>query len=143
MRKVKLYDKVIAASRALGSKQIYVPAVNYYSPPLSAVVIVVGLVAFFACEFSLYPSIYVATSLTLCEALTFAVHPYQWPNMAMGHSPPIATRSGWISIAILPFLMFVCDHSLCVRGCMLMSILRSQGFRYESQLNRDGHWDLA
>ena len=26
---------------------------------------------------------------------------------------------------------------------MLMSILRSQGLRYESQLNRDGHWDLA
>ena len=121
MRKVKLYDKAIAASRALGSKQIYVPAVNYYSPPLSAVVIVVGLVAFFACEFSLYPSIYVATSLTLCEALTFAVHPYQWPNMAMGHSPPIATRSGWISIAILPFLMFVCDHSLCVM-CERMNV---------------------
>ena len=25
----------------------------------------------------------------------------------MGHSPPIATRTGWISIAILPFLMYV------------------------------------
>ena len=64
MRKVKLYDKVIAASRALGSKQIYVPAVNYYSPPLSAVVIVAGLVAFFACEFSMYPHVYIRTPLT-------------------------------------------------------------------------------
>ncbi|RPD73308.1 hypothetical protein L226DRAFT_107589 [Lentinus tigrinus ALCF2SS1-7] len=85
-RKAPLYSKVIAASRALGSRQIYVPVVDYYSPPLSAVVIVAGFVIFFA-------------------ALTFAAHPYVWPNVAMGHSPPIATRSGWISIAILPFLL--------------------------------------
>ncbi|RDX54024.1 hypothetical protein OH76DRAFT_1057624 [Lentinus brumalis] len=86
LRKVSLYRKVVAAWRTLGSRQIYVSAVNYYSPPLSAVTIVAALVAFFA-------------------SLTFAVRPYLWPNMAMGHSPPIATRSGWISIAILPFLL--------------------------------------
>ena len=36
-----------------------------------------------------------------------AVRPYYWPNMAMGHSMPIATRSGWIAIAIMPFMMYV------------------------------------
>ncbi|KAI0633332.1 ferric reductase NAD binding domain-containing protein [Trametes polyzona] len=86
VRRITFYTRVVAASRALGAKQIYVPIVDYYSPPLSAIVIVVGMIIFFA-------------------ALTFAVHPYIWPNLAMGHSPPIATRSGWISIAILPFLI--------------------------------------
>ncbi|KAI0730785.1 ferric reductase NAD binding domain-containing protein [Earliella scabrosa] len=80
------YNKAIAASRSLGAKQIHVPIVNYYSPPLSAIGIVLGLIVFFT-------------------ALTFAVHPYNWPNPAMGHSQPIATRTGWISIAILPFLL--------------------------------------
>ena len=39
------------------------------------------------------------------------MHPYNWPNPAMGHSQPIATRTGWISIAILPFLLYVFWHS--------------------------------
>ena len=50
LRKIQLYGKVVAASRALGSRQIYVPAVNYYSPPLSAVVIVAGIAVFVACK---------------------------------------------------------------------------------------------
>ena len=36
-----------------------------------------------------------------------AVRPYYCPNMAMGHSMPIATRSGWIAISIMPFMMYV------------------------------------
>ncbi|KAI9068058.1 hypothetical protein FKP32DRAFT_1642960 [Trametes sanguinea] len=84
--KSAVYHWFAATVRALDAKQIYVAFVDYYSPPLSAVAIVLGMIVFFT-------------------ALTFAAHPYQWPNMAMGHSPPIATRCGWISIAIMPFLI--------------------------------------
>ena len=41
------YNKAIAASRSLGAKQIHVPIINYYSPPLSAIGIVLGLIVFF------------------------------------------------------------------------------------------------
>ena len=41
------YNKAIAASRSLGAKQINVPIINYYSPPLSAIGIVLGLIVFF------------------------------------------------------------------------------------------------
>ena len=41
------YNKAIAASRSLGAKQIHVPTINYYSPPLSAIAIVFGLIVFF------------------------------------------------------------------------------------------------
>ncbi|KAG5636618.1 hypothetical protein H0H81_007386 [Sphagnurus paluster] len=37
-------------------------------------------------------------------AFMLAVHPYYWPVPAMGNSPPLATRAGWISIAIMPFM---------------------------------------
>jgi hypothetical protein len=41
------------------------------------------------------------------SALMLGKRPYYWPNLAMGHSMPIATRSGWIAIAIMPFMMYV------------------------------------
>lgn len=28
---------------------------------------------------------------------------YYWPSSDYGHSPPLATRAGWMSLAILPF----------------------------------------
>ncbi|KAI0769659.1 ferric reductase NAD binding domain-containing protein [Trametes elegans] len=86
VRSIPFYTEIVAALRALEAKQVYVPLVDYYSPPLGAVVVVFGMVVFFI-------------------VLTFAPHPYIFPNPAMGHSPPIATRTGWISIAILPFLI--------------------------------------
>ncbi|KAM5541792.1 hypothetical protein V8D89_004521 [Ganoderma adspersum] len=85
VRKIPLYTKIVAASRSIGARQIYVPMFDYYSPPLTAIVLVAGMVVFFT-------------------ALTFAAHPYIWPNPAMGYSWPIATRTGWISIGIMPFV---------------------------------------
>ncbi|PIL27829.1 transporter [Ganoderma sinense ZZ0214-1] len=85
IRKVPLYNKVVAASRSIGAKQFYVPMFDYYSPPLTAILVVAGMIVFFC-------------------ALTFAARPYIWPNPEMGYSWPIATRSGWISIGMMPFL---------------------------------------
>lgn len=36
---------------------------------------------------------------------TFVPQPLVWPNSRHGTSPPVATRSGWISIACLPFVL--------------------------------------
>lgn len=34
--------------------------------------------------------------------------PYYWPTTAnFGSSPPIATRSGWMALGLLPFVLFV------------------------------------
>ena len=51
------YKKAIAASRSLGAKQIYVPIFNYYSPPLSAIGIVLGLIVFFTGSYHPPPSL--------------------------------------------------------------------------------------
>ncbi|KAJ8472913.1 hypothetical protein ONZ51_g8201 [Trametes cubensis] len=48
VRKIPLYTRAVALSRALGAKQIQVTKVRYYSPPLSAVIIVLGMIIFFA-----------------------------------------------------------------------------------------------
>ena len=47
VRKVPGYGTVVALSRALGARQLRVSALGYYSPPLSAVVLVLGMLVFF------------------------------------------------------------------------------------------------
>lgn len=40
--------------------------------------------------------------------LVLGPQPYYWPNTPAKHygdSPPIATRSGWMALAMLPFLL--------------------------------------
>ncbi|KAF7289167.1 Ferric-chelate reductase [Mycena indigotica] len=84
--RVTLWNKTTALLRYTTSRQFYFRPTNWYTPPLAAVIGVSALAIF-----------------TL--ALTLAVRPYYWPNHAMGMSPPIATRSGWISLAIMPFMI--------------------------------------
>lgn len=50
-KKLLLYKQVIAASRSLGAKQFRITVMKYYSPPLSAILIVLGLVVFFTGQF--------------------------------------------------------------------------------------------
>ena len=42
-----MYGKMAAVTRALGARQFTVPFIGYYSPPLSAIVIVLGMIVFF------------------------------------------------------------------------------------------------
>nr|VWP00772.1 AAA domain-containing protein [Ganoderma boninense] len=47
VRKVPLYNKVVAVSRSIGARQFHVPMFDYYSPPLTAILLVAGMVVFF------------------------------------------------------------------------------------------------
>ncbi|RDB18550.1 Ferric/cupric reductase transmembrane component 7 [Hypsizygus marmoreus] len=82
---LSLSDRVAGLFRYFSSRQFHISLLGWYSPPLGSVVIVGAMIAFFG-------------------ALSLAVHPYYWPVPAMGNSPPLATRTGWISIAIMPFM---------------------------------------
>ncbi|KAJ6627669.1 FAD-binding domain-containing protein [Mycena sp. CBHHK59/15] len=79
-------DKVTATFRYATARQFHLPAAGWYAPPLAALIGVSGMAVFVL-------------------ALMLGARPFYWPNDAMGHSPPIATRSGWISIAIMPFMI--------------------------------------
>ncbi|KAJ6477653.1 FAD-binding domain-containing protein [Mycena sanguinolenta] len=81
-----LADKVTAAFRYTTARQFHVRTTRWYAPPLAAIIGVSGMFIFIM-------------------SLMLAVRPFYWPNEEMGHSPPIATRSGWISLAIMPFMI--------------------------------------
>ncbi|KAL1723250.1 ferric reductase NAD binding domain-containing protein [Schizophyllum commune] len=79
-------DRLTAACRYASSRQFSIERLGYYSPPISAILLVCGMAIFIL-------------------SLILAVRPYYWPNPMMGHSMPIATRSGWIAMGILPFMI--------------------------------------
>ncbi|KAK7058566.1 hypothetical protein VNI00_002202 [Paramarasmius palmivorus] len=84
---VNLVDRGAAFVRYTVARQYRIPRFHWYSPPLAAIIAV--------------SSIFIFTM-----GLMLGPRPYYWPNVhVMGHSPPIATRSGWLSIAIMPFMI--------------------------------------
>ncbi|KAF8642996.1 hypothetical protein AX16_009241 [Volvariella volvacea WC 439] len=83
---ISFYQKMLGLSRYLATRQFYISALTWYSPPVGILLLGAALVVFFF-------------------SLTFSVRPYYWPNPSMGGSPPLATRSGWMTAGMLPFVM--------------------------------------
>ena len=87
----RMLRKVKALSRYLAYKQFRIAKLNWNSAPLGVLLLgAVGTVFFFA--------------------MTLGPRPYYWPNqksppLSFGNSPPIATRTGWMSLACLPFVV--------------------------------------
>ncbi|KAF5358979.1 hypothetical protein D9758_004892 [Tetrapyrgos nigripes] len=80
-----LLDRLTAAARYTVAQQYRVPLFGWYSPPLGAIIVIAGI-------------------FTFLMGFMLSVRPYYWSNPLMGHSPPIATRTGWISLGIMPFM---------------------------------------
>ncbi|KAL2866889.1 ferric reductase like transmembrane component-domain-containing protein [Aspergillus lucknowensis] len=93
-RKNPVWRRSTAAGRFLAYRGVRfpvlgVPALGYSYASLGVVLLISVGVVFFS-------------------AMTLGPRPYYWPNTAtvsFGGSPPIATRSGWIAIALLPFVL--------------------------------------
>ena len=88
-RRSSVYRRVVAGCRYLSYKSCRISFLHWYSP--SAGVWLVG-----------------ALGVIFFFSMTLAARPYYWPNtdtVNFGDSPPLATRSGWMSIACLPFVL--------------------------------------
>lgn len=83
------YRKVRSSARFLAYRCFRIPFLTWYSPSLGRILIgALGFVFFMS--------------------MTLGKRPYYWPNtsqVSYGDSPPIATRSGWMSLACLPFVL--------------------------------------
>ncbi|TVY42282.1 Ferric/cupric reductase transmembrane component [Lachnellula occidentalis] len=100
----KVWQRALASTRFLGYRTFYLRGLDWYSP--AAGVMLLGFAGFiyFMCtsDLSIVPSV----ELTPKVALTLGPKPYYWPKKpSYGDSPPIATRSGWMALALLPFVM--------------------------------------
>ncbi|KUJ12464.1 uncharacterized protein LY89DRAFT_208058 [Mollisia scopiformis] len=86
-----IVQRGLAATRLLAYKTFHVRGLGWYSPPLGVILLgLCGVIYFFS--------------------LTLGPKPYYWPNtktLSYGGSPPIATRSGWMALGLLPFVMLL------------------------------------
>ncbi|RMZ37285.1 ferric-chelate reductase [Aspergillus flavus] len=90
-RRSGIWRKTTAVGRYLAYKGYQLPAIRYCSPSLGVMLLgIIGTIFFFA--------------------MTLGPKPYYWPNtkdgtVSYGNSPPIATRTGWMALALLPFVL--------------------------------------
>ena len=91
VRRSRPHRRAIALCRYLAYRSYHLPSLHWYSPAAGVCLLgVLGTVFFLA--------------------MMLGPHPYYWPNtetVTFGNSPPIATRSGWMSIACLPFVLML------------------------------------
>ncbi|KAK7527608.1 ferric-chelate reductase [Phyllosticta citriasiana] len=79
--------RIVAVLRYFTYRSFRLPWIGSYTSPLSHLLLgAAGTIFFFG--------------------LTFGPKPYYWPTTAsFGNSPPLATRTGWMAVALLPFVL--------------------------------------
>ncbi|KAJ5373744.1 hypothetical protein N7517_005750 [Penicillium concentricum] len=98
VKRTRPWRMFTSVSRYLSYRGYRLPALRYWSPALGVVILgTVGAVFFFA--------------------MTLGPQPYYWPTDASyGSSPPIATRSGWMALALLPFVLALSTKANMISG---------------------------
>ncbi|KAF2720488.1 putative ferric-chelate reductase [Polychaeton citri CBS 116435] len=79
------WRRTIAGFRYMSYRGFYIKALGWGSPPIGLLTLAATGAIFFLCM-DLIPM------------------PYYWPDLDWGNSPPLATRSGWMALACMPFV---------------------------------------
>ncbi|KAL4803996.1 ferric reductase like transmembrane component-domain-containing protein, partial [Aspergillus unguis] len=93
IRQNSLWRKLTAAGRFLSYRGFRVPGVGSGYWAVTASLGVLGLLL---------------AGFVFFMGMTLGPKPYYWPNtdtVSYGGSPPIATRAGWMAVAMLPFIL--------------------------------------
>ncbi|GME26894.1 FAD-binding 8 [Neofusicoccum parvum] len=108
-----------AALRYVGYRGFRVRRLDWYSPSLAYLLVGLAGAVFFI-------------------GMTLGPQPYYWPNardgsVSFGGSPPLATRTGWMAVALLPFVVVLAAKANWVTAVTGVSHEKLQVFhRYAS-----------
>ncbi|KAJ5543085.1 hypothetical protein N7535_005514 [Penicillium sp. DV-2018c] len=98
VKRTRAWRKFTSMSRYLSYRGYQWPALRYWSPALGVVILGLAGAVYFL-------------------AMTLGPQPYYWPTDASyGSSPPIATRSGWMALALLPFVLALSTKANMISG---------------------------
>ncbi|RAK81737.1 ferric reductase family protein [Aspergillus fijiensis CBS 313.89] len=81
----RLWQKLVAFIRYLSYRGFHVWALGWNSAPLGVLLLGAAGAVFFLC-------------------MVLIPQPYYWSSLDYGGSPPLATRSGWMALACMPFV---------------------------------------
>ncbi|ORY67597.1 ferric reductase [Pseudomassariella vexata] len=91
LRKQAWWQKLVSSVRFIAYRRYEVKALHTGTSSVAVVALLIIGAAFFL-------------------AMTLGPSPYYWPNtrtLSYGSSPPLATRTGWMALACLPFLIIL------------------------------------
>ncbi|KAJ5397756.1 Riboflavin synthase-like beta-barrel [Penicillium cosmopolitanum] len=87
VKRTRVWRATTSTSRYMAYRGYRFPVLRYWSPCLGVILLGLAGAVFFL-------------------AMTLGPKPYYWPTDAnYGSSPPIATRAGWMALALLPFVL--------------------------------------
>ncbi|OJJ95982.1 hypothetical protein ASPACDRAFT_126255 [Aspergillus aculeatus ATCC 16872] len=84
-RGARVWQRLIAFIRYLSYRGFHVCALGWSSAPLGVLLLGAAGAVFFLC-------------------MVLIPQPYYWSSLDYGGSPPLATRSGWMALACMPFV---------------------------------------
>ncbi|KAJ5895292.1 Riboflavin synthase-like beta-barrel [Penicillium taxi] len=106
VKRTRFWRTITSFSRYVTYRGYSFSVLRYWSPSLGVLILgILGAIYFFG--ESIVQGILGTGSENLLEAaMTLGPKPYYWPTDASyGGSPPIATRAGWMALALLPFVL--------------------------------------
>lgn len=102
----RAWQRGLAAGRFFSYRSFFIRGLSWYSPSAGIMLLGICGAIFFFGELSAMH--FRLVEILTVPALTLGPKPYYWPNtkkLSYGGSPPLATRSGWMAVALLPFVM--------------------------------------
>lgn len=104
-----IWRRAIAATRYLSYRGFRIKALEWNSAPIGVLLLgAIGTIFFFC---TLEADLYLIKRLKpdFSQGMDLIPSPYYWPgtDTVWGNSPPLGTRSGWLAIACMPFLLYV------------------------------------
>ncbi|KAJ5701255.1 hypothetical protein N7488_008803 [Penicillium malachiteum] len=82
------WQRLIAIIRYLSYRGFHIPSLGWNSAPVGLLLLAAAGTIYFFC-------------------MDLIPQPYYWPSLDFGGSPPLGTRSGWMALACMPFILSV------------------------------------
>lgn len=101
-----VWQKLIAAIRYLSYRGFHVKALRWNSAPVGLLLLGAAGTIFFFCAYGCCPFVEFNADSSLV-GMDLIPQPYYWSTLDFGGSPPLGTRSGWMALACMPFVLYV------------------------------------
>ena len=134
-----IWRKFVAVLRYSTYRGFYIKALKWNSAPIGVLLLGLAGTIFFFCKLRLgsaKPCWKWRADTKL--GMDLAPKPYYWVDEMFGGSPPLATRSGWMALACMPFVLYVVESHIFDETTD--NIQRNCD---ESELDHTCHWNLG
>jgi hypothetical protein len=119
-----VWQKSIALIRYLSYRGFHIKTLRWNSAPVGVLLLGAVGAVYFCCELRIHDVLSRGSSLTISSpGMDLVPQPYYWSSEDFGGSPPLGTRSGWMALACMPFVLYV-RHSSHSSNILTLTVRR-------------------